>query len=354
MPSVSQVSTIETPGADSGTPACSTTASGPGSPSVADVEITPATGAWEQNCLRPSSRYPPGTSTAVVDGQTQSEPPLVASTRPVVGDLAQHALGVRGAAAPPPALHEREVQVHGRGERRRAGVAAELLLGEHHLPHRGAEAAQLGRAPAGAGSRRRASRRRPRSRSVASRSCPASNSAATRPTRAARATTSSSVIRVVGTGAEVWWLSCGEGSGRADPPDSSVSAPVSGSIIEACRATASTARSPGRSRCWATGGRCWSSATCWSGPGGSTSSPAACPACPAGCCPSGWTSSNATVSSARRRRLPADAGVRGAAPADLRPGRVGRAVGVRGAAAGRAGPDGAHVVDPRRASTRSG
>ena len=35
--------------------------------------------------------------------------------------------------------------MHGRGEGGRAGVAAELLLGEHHLPDRGAEPAQLGR-----------------------------------------------------------------------------------------------------------------------------------------------------------------------------------------------------------------
>ena len=54
-----------------------------------------------------------------------------------------------------------------------------------------------------------------------------------------------------------------------------------------CPATASTARSPGRSRCSATGGRCSSCGTSWSAPGASTSSPAACPACPAGCCPSG-------------------------------------------------------------------
>ena len=56
MPRVSQVSMMCTPGADSGTPACSTTASGPGGPSTAEVEMTPATGAWVQNTLRPSNR----------------------------------------------------------------------------------------------------------------------------------------------------------------------------------------------------------------------------------------------------------------------------------------------------------
>ena len=56
IPSVSHVSTIETPGADSGTPACRTIASAPGSPSTAEVEMTPATGDWVQNVLRPVGR----------------------------------------------------------------------------------------------------------------------------------------------------------------------------------------------------------------------------------------------------------------------------------------------------------
>ena len=45
-----------TPAADSGTPACRTVAPGPGSPSTAQVETTPATGACEQKTLRPENR----------------------------------------------------------------------------------------------------------------------------------------------------------------------------------------------------------------------------------------------------------------------------------------------------------
>ena len=56
MPSVSHVSSIRTPGADSGTLKCITSASTPGSPSTAHVATTVAPGDWLQNVLRPLIR----------------------------------------------------------------------------------------------------------------------------------------------------------------------------------------------------------------------------------------------------------------------------------------------------------
>ena len=320
---------------------------GPGSPRVADVEITPATGAWLQNCLRPSSRYPPGTATAVVDGQTQSEPAAGGQHQAVVGDLAQHRLGVRGPAAPPPALHERQVQVHRRGERRRAGVAAELLLGEHHLPHRGAEPAQLGghrQAEVAAGVHLVVGLGHEGGVAVVS-GVELRGDAARRGRRAPRRRRRSGWSGQGGSRSS----SCREGSaprirrivlylhrrpvhhrGRVALRPVLPHHPLA-------RGVGRPVDAAGRPRPAGRGAR------------GSTSSPAACPACPAGCCPSGWTSSNATGSSsaptAATGRPPACEELRAA---DLRAGRVGRAVGVRRTAAGRAGPDRADVVDPRR------
>ena len=163
MPRVSQVSTIETPGADSGTPACRTVASGPGSPSTAHVEHDAG-----DRRLR-AEHLAAGEQVAALDlgrDRGRRDPVGAAAGRhdQPVGDLGQHAVGVGGAAAPPEALHQRQVVVH---RRRRA------------RPRRSACRARAGRAPAGAswrrrrrgrsarragGSRPRASRRTPRSR----------------------------------------------------------------------------------------------------------------------------------------------------------------------------------------------
>ena len=69
-------------------------------------------------------------------------------------------------------------------------------------------------------------------------------------------------------------------------------------MIGPCLGTGSTARSPGPSRSWATGGRCSSCATCSSARAGSTRSPAGCPGCRAPSCPSASTSWSAPAWSA--------------------------------------------------------
>lgn len=73
---------MRTPGASSGTLKCSTSAFSPGSPSTALVATTAALGDWLQNILRPLTRNVAPSAIAVVAGQSQSEPPLVAMTMP--------------------------------------------------------------------------------------------------------------------------------------------------------------------------------------------------------------------------------------------------------------------------------
>jgi hypothetical protein len=82
MPSVSHVSTIWTPSAARGTEKCATSAPSPGSPITAEVATAVAPGDWLQKAFRPDTRSTSPSSTAVVVGHSQSEPPLVAITMP--------------------------------------------------------------------------------------------------------------------------------------------------------------------------------------------------------------------------------------------------------------------------------
>jgi hypothetical protein len=97
------------------------------------VATTVASGDWLQKALRPLTRKVPSSATAVVVGHSQSDrhPP-------------QYRLGVSRTLAVPEDLGQRQVLVHGRGERRGPVVAGQLGLGVAHLAHRGAKPAQLG------------------------------------------------------------------------------------------------------------------------------------------------------------------------------------------------------------------
>ena len=81
MPSVSQLSRIRTPSARTGTAMLSTVGV-PSSSSANIVENTFPTGTWLQNTLRPETRYPPSTGTAVPRGRVKSAPPVETRTSP--------------------------------------------------------------------------------------------------------------------------------------------------------------------------------------------------------------------------------------------------------------------------------